>query len=199
MEDAFLVDVAMLRVFCLITPDEDGDVCEMHGLVQLSTRMWLEACGLQEKFMQRFITRMAASFPNGDYSNWATCQKLFAHVEVAVDYRVADSEAQETWATLLYHGGWYALSQGRYDVAERMVCKSRSVREQRLGSEDGATLRSTLLFANVLGAKGLWEEAEKLEVQVMETSKTKLGADHPGTLTSMNNLASTLRNQGRWE
>ncbi len=27
----------------------------------------------------------------------------------------------DEWATLLYNGGWNALSQGRYDVAEQMV------------------------------------------------------------------------------
>jgi len=88
-EGAFEDDVEMLRNYCLITPNKDGNVFEMHGLVQLSTRKWLEGCGLYEKFKQRFVTQMAASLPTGDYSNWATCQRLFAHVEVAADYPLA--------------------------------------------------------------------------------------------------------------
>jgi tetratricopeptide (TPR) repeat protein len=198
INDGFEDDVAMLRDYCLIIADETGDDFEMHGLVQLSTRRWLEVFGQQETFKQQYIERMAASFPTGDYSNWTTCQRLFPHVERAMDYRPAEDKLGEAWATLLYRGGWYAELQGRYDVAEQMARKSRRSREKILGKEDERTLASTSLFAEVLRDRGRWSEAEKLFVQVMETRKTKLGADHPSTLTSMANLASTLWNQGRW-
>ncbi|KAK4656406.1 LOW QUALITY PROTEIN: hypothetical protein QC762_0060060 [Podospora pseudocomata] len=196
-DDGFEDDVAMLRDYCLIATTE-MDEFEMHGLVQFSTRKWLEQWGQQETFKQKFIERMAASFPTGNYKNWATCRNLFAHVQVAVAYQPSD-DRNDLWATLLYNGGWFAWSQGRYEVAQRMVGKARRARENRLGKEDTASLHSMSLFALVLLDRGQWEEAEKLEVQVMETSKTKLGADHPSTLMSMANLASTYRNQGRWE
>ncbi|KAK3946627.1 P-loop containing nucleoside triphosphate hydrolase protein [Pseudoneurospora amorphoporcata] len=212
-DNGFEDNVAMLINYCLVTVSESGDTFEMHGLVQLSTRTWLKACGREEEFKHQFkpalVTRIAALFPPGDYNNWATCQRLFPHVERAVDYRPVEGKLEEAWATLLYNGGWYAELQGRYDVAEKMARKSRRSRKEILGREDERTLASTSLCAEVLRDKGLWkeaeklnqgqwEEAEKLEVQVMETSKTKLGADHPDTLTSMANLASTFWNQGRW-
>ena len=190
-------DVAMLRDYCLITTNEVGDEFEMHGLVQLSTRRWLEASEQLEAFTQRYIERMAASFPTGQYENWATCRGLFAHVQVALGYRPSE-ETVEIWATLLHNGGWYAWSQGRYEVAEEMLGKARNVRKKKLGAENMATLASISLFALVQSDRGQWKEAEKLFVQVMETRKTKLGADHPDTLTSMDNLASTFWNQGRW-
>ena len=68
-DDGFRDDVAILRDFCLMATNEDGSAFEMHGLVQLSMRRWLEAGGLQDKFKQQFITRMAAAFPTGGYSN----------------------------------------------------------------------------------------------------------------------------------
>ncbi|KAK3897780.1 putative nephrocystin [Staphylotrichum tortipilum] len=169
----------MLRDYCLIVTDEAGGQFEMHGLVQLSTRRWLEAFGQQETFKQQWIERMAVSFPTGEYENWATCRSLFAHVQVAL--------------------GWYAWSQGRYVVAQQMLGKARKVREKKLGTEDVATLASISRFAIVQKDRGRWEEAEKLFMQVMETRKIKLGADHPYTLTSMADLASTFWNQGRWE
>ncbi len=119
---------------------------EMHGLVQLSTRKWLEAFGLQEKFKQQFVKQMAGWFPTGDYSNWATCQRLFAHVEAAMTYRPAEGEAEESWAELI-QWGWYAWSQGRYDVAERMVGKAWRTYEKKFGSEGGATLSSVSLVS----------------------------------------------------
>ncbi|KAK4653927.1 LOW QUALITY PROTEIN: hypothetical protein QC762_0088630 [Podospora pseudocomata] len=196
-DDGFEDDVAMLRDYCLIATTE-MDEFEMHGLVQFSTRKWLEQWGQQETFKQKFIERMAASFPTGDNKNWATCRNLFAHVQVALGYRPSENR-EEIWATLLYNGGWFAWSQGRYEVAQRMVGKARRARENRLGKEDTASLDSMSLFALILLDRGQWEEAEKLFVQVMETRKTKLGADHRDTLSSMANLASTYRNQGRWD
>ena len=198
-ESRFEDDVAMLRDYCLITANEEGGVLEMHGLVQLSTRKWLETCGLQETFKHQYIERMAESFPAGDLSHWATCQRLFAHVEAATDYRPVDGNSQEIWATLLFNGAWYARLRGRHDVAERMLRKARRTREKLFGTEDEATLASISLLGLVFLGKGLYSEAEELFVQVMETSKTKLGADHPDTLSSMDHLASTHRNQGRWE
>ncbi|KAK3357871.1 hypothetical protein B0T25DRAFT_517237 [Lasiosphaeria hispida] len=197
-DDGIEDDVAMLRDFCLVATNKDGSALEMHRLVQLSMRNWLEADGLQDKFKQQFVERMAAAFPTGDYGNWATCRQLFAHVEAAVYQRPAEDSAEE-WATLMHNGGWYAWSQGWYEVAERMVGKARKTREKRLGSEDEASLQSISLFALVIKARGRWKEAESLEVQVMETFKRLLGEEHPSTLTSMDNLASTYRNQGRWK
>ncbi|KAK3688933.1 hypothetical protein B0T22DRAFT_512886 [Podospora appendiculata] len=198
IDGGFKDDVAMLRDYCLITTNEVGDEFEMHGLVQLSTRRWLEAFGREEVFKKQYIERLTASFPTGQYENWVTCRSLFAHVQVAFGYRPSE-DTLGIWATLLHNGGWYAWSQGVYEVAQQMLGKARKVRKRRLGKDDMATLASTSIFAMVLSNQGRWEEAEKLEVQVMETSKTKLGADHPDTLTSMANLASTFWNQGRWE
>ncbi|KXX76355.1 Kinesin light chain [Madurella mycetomatis] len=210
IEDGFEDDVAMLRDYCLIILNEAGDEFEMHGLVQLSTRRWLEASGQRETFKQQYIKRMAALFPTGEYKNWATCRSLFAHVQVALDYHPSKDTA-ERWATLLHNGGWYAWSQGRYNIAQQMLDEARKTREKRLGRKDIATLTSTSMLATVLRDRGRWEEAEKLFVQnqgrweeaeklfvqVMETRKTKLGADHPDTLTSMANLAFTWKDQGR--
>ncbi|KAL8299074.1 hypothetical protein RB593_009129 [Gaeumannomyces tritici] len=205
-DDGFEDDVAILRGFCLVSASEnasaaseDAKALEMHGLVQLSMRQWLEADGLQNKFRRQFVERIAAAFPTGDYSNWATCQKLFAHVDAAMNCRPTEEGTQELWAGLMYRGGWYALEQGKYGAAEQMVGKSKRSREKQLGNSDEKTLNSVALYAEIFRNQGRWQEAEKLEVEVMETRKTKLGVDHPDTLTSMANLASTFWNQGRWE
>ncbi|KAK4183100.1 kinesin light chain, partial [Podospora australis] len=198
LDGRFEDDVAMLRDYCLIVADEAGDEFEMHGLVQLSTRRWLEVYGEQETFKQQYIERIATSFPTGEYENWAQCRSLFAHVQVALGYRPSENTAVR-WAKLLHNGGRYAWSQGRYEVAQQMVGKARRVRGKRLGEEDVATLDSMSLFALVQKDQGRWKEAETLQVQVMEMSKKVLGDEHPDTLTSIANLASTYGNQGRWK
>jgi tetratricopeptide (TPR) repeat protein len=198
-ENEFDDDVAMLRDYSLIMLSEDANVFEMHGLVQLAMRRWLKAQGLQDKFLEQYITVMASSFPTGNYENWTVCRALFAHVEAAAEYRPNGDNLKKTWSGLLHNGGWYEWLQGRYAVAEQMVSQGRRTREKLLGKDHEATLASMSLLSFTYLNQGRWAEAEKLQVQVMETRMAKLGADHPDTVTSMNNLGSTYCERGRWE
>ncbi|KAK4237153.1 kinesin light chain [Achaetomium macrosporum] len=191
-------DITMLRNYCLIATDEAGKQFEMHGLVQLATKTWLETYGQQETFEQQCVERLADSFPTGEYEDWAKCRSLFAHVQVALRYRPSENTA-ETWAKLLHNGGWYAWSQGRYDIAEQMLGKAEKTCEKMLGKENFATLSCMLMFAIVLTAQGRWEEAEKRFAQAMDTFETKFGVSHPYTLGIIGNLASTFLDQGRLE
>ncbi|KAI6747690.1 hypothetical protein HG531_008232 [Fusarium graminearum] len=199
VEHEFDDDIQILRDYCLIVLSGDANAFEMHGLVQLAMRRWLKAQGLQDKFLEQYITVMASSFPIGEYENWTVCRALFAHVEAAVEYRPNEESLKKTWSGLLHNGGWYAWLQGRYVVAEQMTSKARRTCEKLLGKDDEASLASTSLLGAIYSGQGRWEEAEKLKVQVMETLRVKLGEDHPNTLTSMGNLAATYSNQGRWE
>ncbi|CAF3525353.1 unnamed protein product [Fusarium graminearum] len=192
-------DIAILRNYCLIMQGEDTNTFEMHGLVQLSTRRWLKAQGLQEKFLEQYIVIMARAFPNGDYENWKVCRALFAHVEAAAEYWPKDEHLRKTWADLLHNGGWYALLQGRYATAELMSSQAMRNREEIMGKDHEGTLASTSNLGSTYWNQGRWEEAEKLQVEVMETRKLRLGEDHPDTLQSISNLASTYWSQGRWE
>ncbi|PCD20336.1 hypothetical protein AU210_016203 [Fusarium oxysporum f. sp. radicis-cucumerinum] len=198
-ENEFEDDVAILRDYCLIMQGEDANTFKMHGLVQLAMRRWLKAQGLQDKFLEQYITVMASSFPTGDYKNWTRCQPLFAHVEAAAEYRPNEDNLKKTWTGLLHNGGWYAWQQGRYAVAEQMVSQGRRTHEKLLGKDHEATMASVSLLGSIYRDQGRWEQAEKLFMQEMETCKRKLGEDHPDTLTSMGNLASTYWHQGRWE
>ncbi|KAF2964344.1 hypothetical protein GQX73_g9228 [Xylaria multiplex] len=104
MNNEFEDDITMLRDYCLVGTNEKGDVFEMHGLVQLSTRKWLDVYGETERFKVQYISRMAQAFPPGDFQNWRTCQKLFPHAERAILHRPVDEKSLEEWALLLFNG-----------------------------------------------------------------------------------------------
>ncbi|KAF1935763.1 hypothetical protein EJ02DRAFT_360766 [Clathrospora elynae] len=203
-EEDFEEDVEALRNFCLISVSTDGTSFEMHALVQLATRKWLEASSKLERWKQQFISNLCAEFPTGDYENWAACQALVAHAKSAVEHRPEAERSQAIWAKLLYRTGWYALKKGNATEAEELAVKSMKTLKKVLGQEHIETLRSMAMVGEAYTLGGQWDAAEELFVQVMETFKTKLGADHPSTLTSMGNLAmgnlaSTYWNQGRWD
>lgn len=68
-KEEFEKDVMALRNFSFISANVDGTTFEMHRLVQLATRKWLEAQGLLEKWKQQFIRMLCKEFPTGEYEN----------------------------------------------------------------------------------------------------------------------------------
>ncbi|KAF2022747.1 putative kinesin [Setomelanomma holmii] len=197
----FDADIVALRSFCFISVETDGATFEMHALVQLATRRWLEANRQLERWKQQFVSNLYAKFPTGAYENWAVCKALFAHAKSALGHKPKADACVTDWATVLYRAAWYAEQIGNISDATTLALKSMKVRKKVLGQEHQDTLSSMAMVGSAYRLGGRWNDAEKLEVQlevqVMETHKKKLGADHPSTLTSMHNLAFTWKSLGR--
>ncbi|OIW27995.1 TPR-like protein [Coniochaeta ligniaria NRRL 30616] len=199
--DQFEEDIDLLRAYNLITTNEQGDLFEMHGLVQLSTRKWLEAAGQQETFELEFLERLAASFPEPqqDASNWLACQRLLPHVEMAVDSSCHRSDwGLAVFSKLLRQTGRYTHLRGSYDVAERLYRVLQSVCESWRGKEDIDTAYSSFSLGHILLRKGHDKEAENLAAQAAETSNTLLGPNHPFTLATLELIALTFKSQDRF-
>lgn len=195
INDEFEADIDVLRNYSFITISMDKTIFEMHGLVQLATRKWLEAHDQLERWKQQYIKNLCAEFPTGDYENWTKCQALFPHAKSAVVQQPAVESSLQEWALILHRAAWYAWAKGSYVEAQKMALKARRTREKMLGQEDTETLDSMAILALAYSSGGRWKEAEEREVQVIEM--IGLGQEHPDTLTSMANLASTYWNQGR--
>ncbi|KAG4431648.1 hypothetical protein IFR05_012871 [Cadophora sp. M221] len=192
-------DLVVLRDYAFISVSKIPSVFEMHALVQLAMRTWLEAKGDLERWQRYYCKILSNEFLTGEYENWESCQALFPHAQSVVAQRPKEQESLLDWASVLYKAAWYAWMIGNGVDAETMSAQAMKVRKKILGNEHEDTLSGMTMVGLAHSLNGWWDAAEKLEVQVMETRKTKLGVDHPDTLTSMANLASTYRNQGRWD
>jgi tetratricopeptide (TPR) repeat protein len=192
-------DIVVLKNFSLITVNVDGDTFEMHSLVQLSTRKWLEENGQLERWKQDYVARLCGAFPPGNYENWKSCQSLFAHAEAAVEQKPTGQKSILEWALLLYNAGWYAWAKGTHKEAEKMLQKAARAREKFLGQEESETLAGVNLLGQVLLSQGRYKEAEEMLQRALDGYNNSLGQEHPSTLTSMANLALMFSYQGRWK
>ena len=197
--DEFEEDVLALRHFSFISVNTDGITFEMHSLVQLATRKWLEAYGQLEKWKRQFVRNLCEYFPPGDYENWVVCQALFPHAKSAATQQPEEQSSLVEWAKLLYYAAWYAWRRGRVADTEELAAKSAKARKKVYGQDYKDTLSSMHMLALAYSLGGRWDEAEELEVQILETSKRVLGPEHPSTLTSMVNLATTHKDKGQWD
>jgi len=191
--------IGVLIGFSFVSSQEDGDNFEMHPLVQLSTRKWLEMHREIEQRKEEALGLLSLKFPNGEYTNWTICEALEPHAQIILKYHYVPQRCRVERANILHNSAWFALSRGKYGVAKDRIQEAADTREELLGPDDRDTLGSYGLLATVLRSEGRWKEAEELEIKVIETSLKMLGQEHPNTLTSMGNLALTYRNQGRWK
>jgi hypothetical protein len=197
IHDRFEEDILTLRNYSFISITADSTTFEMHRLVQLATRKWLEAHKQQERWKQQFIKNLDAELPTGEYENWVKCQTLFPHAQSALAQQPEEQDALEDWASILHKAAWYAERIGKGAEAEEMSIRAMNVRKEILGQEHNDTLASIAMVGLVYKLRGQWDAAEELQMQVMEIYKKKLGADHPETLLSIGNLASTYWIQER--
>lgn len=188
-----------LLSFSLIKAGRDGAGYEMHRLVQIATRKWLEMQGDLKVWQEKALSVVANMFPSGEFENWTTCESLLPHAQTVVQYGDTDGPCPEEYARLLSNMAYFDIVQGRYEMACMRNLAAIEVQKNIFGPDSASILTTMNNLAVTYEQQGRWEEAEKLHVQVLETSERVLGSEHPETLKSMDNLATTYRKQGRWE
>ncbi|KAM0321481.1 hypothetical protein ACHAQA_010095 [Verticillium albo-atrum] len=178
--------LGVLKAFCLITEEKSGSL-DVHRLVHLVTRKWLQKEGRISQFERDALSTVSNTYPFGCYENRTVCAEYLPHATAVLKVELAGSDdgANEK-ASLLHCVSGYLDFEGKWKDAEMLLGRGSRMREEVLGKEHPDTLNRR------------WKEAEQLQEGVMETRKRVLGDEHPDTLTSMSNLASTYSNQGRW-
>ena len=91
-----------LRNYSFFSVDTDRTF-EMHALVQLTMRKWLEAHGQLEAWKQRYIKNLSAEFLTGEQENWKYCQALFPHAKSAVTQRPKGDGSLREWDSLVHN------------------------------------------------------------------------------------------------
>jgi tetratricopeptide (TPR) repeat protein len=191
--------IALLISFSLVREQAGGSAFEMHRLVQLSTRKWVELNRQLERWRSEAIKVIARLFPSGQYETWSDCQILLPHAREIMSSRVTDQQDLLSLALVNTNLGWFYMLKGNLIRAEPTLQEAIVVMEKELGANHPDTLTSVSNLASVLERLGRYEEAESMNRQALEERKKELRANHPDTLTSVNNLALVLERLGRYE
>ncbi|RYP18082.1 hypothetical protein DL767_009897 [Monosporascus sp. MG133] len=190
--------IGTLKGYAFILDRENLDSFDIHRLVQLAMRNWLQGKGEWQKWSINVIQQLADKYPLPAHENRKVWMRYLPHGQAALKLQenLVDKEAS---ASLLFNVAESYSILGKYKEAEQMHRQALELREAVLGREYPDTLASMNSFAVSLRNQGKYEEAEELHWQALQIIKKKLGGNHPDTLTSMNNLALTLQSQGKYE
>lgn len=172
---------------------------EIHDLVQLATRKWLEVQMQVGRWQKASLRIMAAAFPSGQHETWAACRVLLPHARKVLGYVLEEMEATLDRARIADNTVWYLLLKGEYAAAEKIGRTAVVGREEMLGVKHPDTHTSIGQLGAVLLSQGKYGEAEAMHRRTMERSEKILGVEHPHTLTSISQLRAMLERQGKYE
>ena len=147
-------DLAPLISFSLIREETKQQLFDMHRLVQLSVRTWLDIHQQLNKWREKSKEIMAQMFPDGEYEKWSTCQKLLPHAKEVIQYISRSDSDQLKVAKIASNCGNYLILRGGHNEAEAMHRRALAGREKALGAEHPDTLTSVDHLGRVLGRQG---------------------------------------------
>jgi tetratricopeptide (TPR) repeat protein len=192
--------VAPLISYFLVRVELETASFDMHRLVQLSVRKWLEIHLELARWQEKSRAIMAQMFPYGAYESWAECQRLLPHAkEVMKSISYEHEEDRLHVAAISCNCGLYLLLRGTYEEAEAMHRRAWEIREEVIGHEHPDTLISVSDLGLVLSRQGKYKESEAMHRRVLKAREKVFGREHYSTLTSVNNLGLVLDMQGKYE
>ncbi|TKW55178.1 Kinesin light chain [Colletotrichum tanaceti] len=186
-----------LKAFSLVSPATNNTI-DMHRLVQLVTRKWLDIHGRLAGSVEQALVIVSKLYPSGRHESRQVCQDYLPHAIAVLQHKETSSRRELlARASLLECVAGYYRYRGQWTQAEQSAAQSLKLLNEIHGEEHPDTLSIMNNLALTYRERGRYKEAEELGIQVLETRIRVLGDEHPDTLISMNNLASTYLNQGR--
>jgi tetratricopeptide (TPR) repeat protein len=191
--------VAPLTSFSLVKMQTGVQLFEMHGLVQLATRRWLELNREVHRWQKASLRIMAESFPSGEHETWSACQVLLPHSRKPLSYLSHDTEEMLHRATVANNTALYLFYMGEYVTAENISRSAMEARETICGLVHLDTLISFGVLGLTLEKQGKYEEAEAIHRRALEGQSKVLGLEHLHTLTRLGDLGLILQSQGKYK
>ncbi|PTB65211.1 TPR-like protein [Trichoderma citrinoviride] len=184
-------DIETLLNHCLISSNGTKDIFSMHGLMQLAVKSCLYHYE-RDTIEHIFLKSLKDAFPRDIYSNWATCEELFAHAQVAAHYQPPGEHQLRDWTIVLYRAARFARAQGRYEVAMQLANQAANA-PSYLGRKSIEWPVISSLIALLLMDQGLYDRAHVLLTHLADVCK-----DGANRTASMLNLACLHKLKGRW-
>jgi tetratricopeptide (TPR) repeat protein len=172
---------------------EEEEWYDIHRLVHLATRIWVEKCGDAAGVWEEAVRQVADVFPSSNYANRALGRAYLPHalqlLECGQGYRVKET------SELCLFVGRYLRVDGRIREAVRWLEESCLWRGT-LATDHPDRLASQHALAIAYKADGQVKKAVELLEAVVKAKET-LAADHPDRLASQHALAIAYKADGQ--
>ena len=185
---AQLVDaIGTLCTYAFLTRRGDSKVFDMHSLVHLAARIWVQREGLTATTHEKATRHLATVFSSDDHTNGNVWREYLPHAFKVLQYsKELDTEER---SKLLYWVGRCLTADGRIKEAVRSLDEAWQWRTRHFAKNHPSRLASQQEIAGAYTANGQVKEAISLLEQVVTITAGTLTEGHPGQLASQDELA----------
>ncbi|GIJ91398.1 hypothetical protein Asppvi_010363 [Aspergillus pseudoviridinutans] len=189
--------IGILKAYAFITSRGTHDSFDMHRLVRLATRNWLDEEGKHGQCVTEVIQHLKQAVPLPQSDNKNTWIKCLPHLEAALGSREGCADEAASCLFRIAAKCYYVL--GQYQKSEQMTRQALELQEKLFSKEHPQTLETMESIAIDLSYQGKYEEAEAMFKQTVELKRKVLGEVSPSTLNCMSNFGVLLDYLGKYE
>ncbi|KAI0539978.1 hypothetical protein GGR58DRAFT_512001 [Xylaria digitata] len=189
--------IGSLKAYAFILERETPDSFDIHRLVRIVMRNWLQEKGEWEEWITNAVRRLTREYPFPKRENRRTWTKYLPHGQAVLNIDGAIDTAGDT--RLLVNIAETYLVLGKYSEAEKLYRQMLGLIEGALHDKDPDILLCKNNLAVALYHQKKYEEAENIYRQTLMLKEEVLGKRHPGTLTSIDNLALVLGSRRKYK
>ncbi|KAI1320991.1 hypothetical protein F5Y16DRAFT_417212 [Xylariaceae sp. FL0255] len=185
--------IGTLYAYAFITKRDTPDTFDIHRLVRLVMRNWLQE---EEEWVQwtaNVVQQLKKTYPFPNHENRERWMEYLPHGQAVLEIDGAVQTSGDSGLLVAVAESYSIL--GKYSQAEHLYRQTLELRERVLGRENPDTLTSMNNLAFVLRNQGRYEQAEAMYRQTLELKERVLGRENPSTLTSTNNLSGVFDSQ----
>ena len=188
-----------IQAFSLISAERGGGVYEMHRLVHLFVRKWLDAEGKRAHWEEEGLILLDARLPWDWDQLKATFESLRPHAEAILYKSVTRQPSDIRRADLLERLAIYENSFGRHTAANRKFTEALDIHILKYGPLGVKSLSILNGYASTLSWCGQPGRAEMVYRRALEVVEKKYGSADEVTLSYLTGLALVLEMTGKKE
>ncbi|SPO02492.1 uncharacterized protein DNG_05165 [Cephalotrichum gorgonifer] len=181
--------VGTLSAYAFLQRREDGKTLEMHSLVHLAARVWVQQEIDGPSARQAAVAHLATVFDSDDWDDRERWRQYMPHVLKVLRDGGGTGESEEECEL----GFWAGRCLNAIDLLEHVV----KVREIRLPEDHRDRLASQHALATAYQANGQVKEAIHMLEHVVKAHEMILAENHPSLLASQHELARAYKANGQ--
>jgi tetratricopeptide (TPR) repeat protein len=174
--------------------EEEQEWYDIHRLVHLATRIWVDKHGDAVKVLNEAVRQVAGVFPSDDYANRTVWRAYLPHALRLLESGQQCSVAEMSELCLLV--GRCLRVDGRIREAVRWLEESCRWREG-LDEDNSDLLLSQHVLAGAYRVDGQVQKAVQLLEHVVAVQEKVLAEEHPSQLVSQHALAQAYQADGQ--
>jgi tetratricopeptide (TPR) repeat protein len=185
--------IGTLSSYSFITTRSDGKTYDMHRLVHVAARVWIQQKGLAMETQRKALEHLSEAFPLNDWNNREVWREYIPHATRMRDAKHA-GHVDARWMLCLKVGCCLQVD-GRIRDAVGWLEESLDLRTH-LPEDDRGRLSTQNALAQVYQDNGQIEDALQLLEDIVAIERV-LAEDHPARLSSQHALAMSYQANGQ--